>query len=127
MALPIPTELTSLRTRRAAAALAVAWGYPRAVTELEIRAGRWWTTANGVAWLIWGISKGEVHMHGVGRPGARRVISSELTRLVLEAARGMGARRVYQPLLDQYPALERLWRRAGWTKRDAVGPYMEVG
>lgn len=119
-------ELRTLRSRRAAAALAVAWGYPRAVTELEVRAGRWWSTPDGVGWLIWGVAPHTVHMHGIGRPGAQRVICPELTQVVIEAARSMGATRVYQPLLSQYPALERLWRRAGWVKRDVIGPYQEV-
>lgn len=137
-----PQPLTDLRSRRAAAALAVAWGYPRPVTWAEIVEGRWFSTPDGIGWLVLGCTEGTVHMHGIGRPGAPRVISPELTAAVIEAAREMGARRVYQPLplqetlapeldrllaqAERAPALRELWRRAGWHKADELGPYLEV-
>lgn len=132
------TEQRTLRARRAAAALAVQWQYPRPITELEVRTGRWWSTPDGVGWLIWGVSPHEVHMHGVGRPGAdRRVITRELTPVILEAARSMGATRVTQPLGwgEHTPeregrkmrALVRLWVRAGWKLDEFGMPFMEVG
>lgn len=123
-----PVELTSMRSKRAAAALALAWGYPRSILLYEIEAGRWWSTPDGVAWMVEGLDAGDVQMHGIGRPGARRVISPDLTRMVLEAAHVMGARRVVQPLVGkEYAALRRLWVRAGWKLDEFGQPFMEVG
>lgn len=121
-------ELTTLRERQAAAALCRDWGYPRAISWLEIVHGRWWETPYGVGFLIEGGVQGDVLMHGCGRPGAgRRVISPELTKLVLRCAREMGAKRVIQPLQGgDYAGLRRLWVRAGWKCDEFGNPYMEV-
>jgi len=119
-------ELTRRRDRQAAAALAIAWGYPRVITHLEIVHGRWWDTPCGVGWMIEGVHAGELHLHGIGRPGVRSVLSREWTAVVLETARQLRAKRVYAPLFGTNPALERLLRRAGWVKSDGIGPYLEV-
>jgi hypothetical protein len=121
-------ELRTLRERRAAAGLVIIWGYPRRITWLEVSAGRWWDTPHGVGWLIEGVNEGDVHMHGIGRPGSRRVIAPELTQVVLAAARELGARRVIQPLVgEEYAGLRRLWVRAGWKLDEFGMPFMEVG
>lgn len=123
------TELTSQRTRQAAAALAVTWGYPRAVTPVEIKRGRWYTSRDGIGWLINGIwadrPEGEWHLHGAGRPGTLGVLSREWTEMVAGEARKLGARRVYAPLLGTRPGLARLLERAGWKPGD-LGPVLEV-
>lgn len=122
----VTRELVSLRERRAAAALCLSWGYPRPITWLEIARGRWWASALGVGWLIEGASEGELHLHGIGRPGVRSVLSREWTADVLSTARKLRAKRVCAPLFGTNPALERLLRRAGWDKSDGLGPYLEV-
>lgn len=120
-------ELPDIRSRRAAAALAVAWGYPRPITELELQTGFWFSTPDGIAWLIWGVREGELHMHGARRPEARpSVISRELTKQVLAAAKEIGAKRVTQPLGPPDAGIKRLWVRAGWTLDEYGMPFMEV-
>lgn len=121
-------ELTELRSKQAAAALCMAWGYSRAISWLEIVHGRWWETPYGVGFLIEGGIEGDVLMHGCGRPGAgRRVISPELTELVLRCAREMGAKRVVQPLVGgDYAGIRRLWVRAGWAVDEFGNPFMPV-
>jgi len=119
----------SARTRQAAAALAVAWGYPRAVTELEIKRGRWYTTRDGIGWLVCGLwadrDESEWHLHGVGRPGTLGVLSPRWSALVRAEARKLGAVRVYAPILGTRPGLARLLERAGW-KPGEIGPVLEV-
>lgn len=136
------TELTSRRTRQAAAALAVQWGYPpHCITELEIRCGHWWSTDYGIGWLMWGAGEGNVYAHGVSVPGTAHAVSERFRLDLTEAARRMGAKRVYHPLAsrtllrdalvkmlaepDRSPAIRRVLTRAGW-KEDEVGPYLEV-
>jgi len=127
--MPSPTELTSRRTKAAAAALARAWGYPRDITPLELQRGRWYTTADGIAWLMCGLwagrSEDEWHLHGVGRPGTRGVLSAQWTALVRAEAQRLGAARVYAPLLGTQLGLARLLERVGWKPGD-LGPVLEV-
>lgn len=119
-------QLTTDGERRAAALEARSWGYPREVTWLELRAARWYRTAEGIGWLIEGAQADHWHLHGIGRPGCPGVLGLEWTRMVREEARRLGAVRVYAPILNTGAPLERLLRRIGWDKRDALGPFLEV-
>ena len=126
-----PTPLLYQPMRRLAAKVAMEWKYPRQITWCEIVHGRWFATEDWIGYLIEGIAQDTVHMHGIGRPGASRVICAALTAPVLAAAREMGAKRVYQPIRDPATGemrrgLVQLWRRAGWDKEDEIGVYLEV-
>ena len=132
-----PTPLRTLDERRAAAALALLWGYPGPIAWYHIVHARWFRTELGIAWLIEGIAAGTVCMHGIRHPDVRGVISPELTAAALQAARDMGATRVYQglpslELIDQlreqarkHAGMRRLWQRAGW-ELDEFGAYLDL-
>lgn len=110
----------------ALAALAKQWLYPREISWLEVQHARWYSTVDGIGWLIEGRQVGHWHLHGIGRPGATGVLQAQWTAMVLEEAQRLGATRVYAPILNASAPLARLLRRAGWDKRDDLGPFLEV-
>jgi len=121
-------------SRKAAAELVRAWGFPRPIFWPEWRDSVWITDVpqTGIAWLQPGTEEGWYFLHAQLKPESGvdrslRMPAGDVMAAIRTTAGLIGATRVYAALGGSRPGWRRWLMRSRWfDKEDELGPYMDL-
>jgi len=114
------------------AAMAAAWGYPRAISGREITQARWFRNGAAIVWFDRLPDSDTWAVHGIRDPdGKGQALTRETEAQLCEIARLLGARKLYSLIPRETPnmpvlAMRRYLRRYGWSE-DEFGSYKLLG
>lgn len=114
-----------------AAGRAEAWGYPRRITQQEVKTGIWFSYGDlAYIWYMKGPIEDSLQVHCAANPERKVSLGNERNMTALGViAEVIGAVRLYSvipPQVSGFESMRRYLRMHGW-KEDQWGCYVDLG